>query len=237
MTSSLAKEEIQTQEASKFLFDVSFDKEGLHNNEKIYSRADLAKEKEASYREGAQASNTEHLAQISQKLSEMIALEESALGTLQKKIAEIVTHVTRKILPYSAEKGALDEVLGVVNEAFKEAPPLKNLTIFVNPEVVEPLKEKLEDLKKEESFQAETKVEGEETLGPLDCRVDWEGQGVERLTSKIWAQVDLAVERYGVSPPEKEDAREEGALEEDSEPQKENFAETKEEKKEEAHGG
>ena len=49
---------------------------------------------------------------------------------------------------------------------------------------------------REGGFDGRFLVDGDDRLGPADCRIRWQGGGLERRETEIWQEIDGALERF-----------------------------------------
>jgi flagellar biosynthesis/type III secretory pathway protein FliH len=191
--------------AEKFGFGAIFEQEYLSRHDPIYSQAQMEQfitehfqnglasgKKQAQ--EDIDAMNTHHLEKIHDSVKELTAIQTEMFETLQGHVSTVCREITAKMLPTLAQLGAIDEVLSIVDLAFKAHEHANLLKIHVGSGYKQGLTEKLKTKLSEGTEMSFTVLE-DENLAPSECRIEWETGGVERLLTHIQAQVDCALER------------------------------------------
>lgn len=196
--------------AKKFLFETSFDPEDMAARaaavplethtaaiEEAHSKGFEEGRNEAQ--EGIDARNTEQLQHLNVKLLTLLEEQEQYRHKVQTLLASILQKSLEKLFPVLAKKQGLSEVLDVVAQTFKKTAPAREITLFTCPQTVDALQEKLKTLQKDFDQPLIFKVCGEETLTYTDCRLEWEGGGVERLSSRLYQEIEACLERLSVT--------------------------------------
>ncbi len=189
----------------KFDFGEIFEKSHMAVNDPKYSHLEMEQFTIDHFQKGFNAGkdetqkdidamNTHHLQQVHGRLTEVLSLQQEMFVTLAENVSHVCRIVTGKMLPAMVDKGALDEILEVVNLAFKAHKHDNFLKIYVGSSYQQALMTRLEE-KLDKKGEASFEVISDETLQAADCRVEWETGGVERLTDHIHLQIQTALER------------------------------------------
>jgi flagellar assembly protein FliH len=102
--------------------------------------------------------------------------------------------IVRKLHPEFARRYGVQEIESAVQDCLTHLDRLPKVTIKVAPALLEAVKEKTKALVAQAHFDGKLAVVGDAALGPGDCRVEWGDGGAERDQSRVWAQIDQAVE-------------------------------------------
>ena len=208
--------------ARRFLFDHSFDVERKSARkrkaeeekppEPTFSKEELEAARQDGFAEGRAAGAQEATSgleaatagvveEICRQLPALSTDQAAANDRLMHDGAKVATTIARKILPsYSARHGT-DELTALVTRSLQSLVDQPKIIVCVGPSQVAPITEHLETAASASGFDGRFLVEANETMGPSDCRVTWQGGGLERCEPEIWQQIDAAIEEYlGAAP-------------------------------------
>ncbi len=194
----------------KFLFETSFDPEEILAREQAISVEHHKKCLEEEYskgftkgfeeaQQGIDARNTEQLRDINARLLSLLEEQTQHREKSQVILSRVLQKCLEKLFPTMANQCAIEEVLTTISKAFDQEPPSREIEVFVHPETVEALRGKLSSTKEGEIKNIHFKVQAAPDLDKSDCRLMWEGGGLERLSSRIFKEIDECLERLGAT--------------------------------------
>ena len=213
-------------EARRFLFDNSFDaarkpakkpKPGdVKPPEPTFSRAQLDEARQQGHEQGRAAGAAEAaagtaaetarlIAGVAEALPGITAMQDEANGRLMHDGATLVAAIIRKILPSLVARNGMDEIDALLDRCLRTLIDQPKIVVRVAPRHAEELKTRLAATASASGFGGRFMIETDDGLGPADCRVSWQGGGLERRSEDIWRQVEAALDGY-LGPREKPDA-------------------------------
>lgn len=98
--------------------------------------------------------------------------------------------IVRKIMPELSRRYGLDEVEGVIRGILSGMLDEPRLIVRVAPDIIEPIRERVEAIAAERSFGARLMVIEEPALGPADCAIEWSDGGAERDINALLAEIE-----------------------------------------------
>lgn len=234
-----------SQEAPRrFLFDQSFDvapkpKKPKPEEEKppepTFSRDELEAARQDGYAHGHAAGSKEAAAAVEADIARLVAvigerlpvLSEDQAAANQRLLqdgARLATTIARKILPAFSARHGMEEIAALVSQCLQTLIDQPKITVRVAPPNIEAVRAHLDTAASASAFDGRFLVEPETTMGPSDCRILWQGGGLERREADIWRQVDAATENYlgglpkntGGDTPAGEDPTQDAAATQDS---------------------
>jgi flagellar assembly protein FliH len=213
-------------EARRFLFDNTFDAarkparkpkpEDEKPPEPTFGRAQLEEARQQGYEEGraagaaeaaagAEAEIARLVAGVAEALPAIAAAQDEANGRLMHDGASLVAAIVRKILPSLVARNGLDEIDTLLDRCLRTLIDQPKIIVRVAPGHTEELTTRLGAAASASGFGGRFMIEPDESLGPSDCRVSWQGGGLERRSEDIWRQVEAALDGY-LGPQEQENA-------------------------------
>jgi flagellar assembly protein FliH len=204
-------------EARRFLFDQSFDvarksaKKPKPEDEKppepTFNGQQLEEARQQGYKEGRLAGNEEAassseaevarlVAEIAGQLPAVSAAQAEANDRLLHDGATLVATIARKILPALAAQNGLSEVETLLAKCLRTLIDQPKIIVRVGAQHTESISTHLAAAAAASGFDGRFMVEADDAMGPSDCRVSWQGGGLERKAEEIWRQVDAAVAGY-----------------------------------------
>lgn len=132
-------------------------------------------------------------------LLDLIAEQTRHRQKSQMLLAGILQTSLAKLFPALAQQGALEEVLETVGRVFESEVPAQEITISVALGTADKLQERLRVLKEEHDQPLTFKVQEDPELCASDCRLDWEGGGLERLSARLYQEIETCLARLGVT--------------------------------------
>ncbi|MCA8909402.1 MAG: hypothetical protein KDA49_12755 [Rhodospirillaceae bacterium] len=172
-----------------------------------FSEDDVEAARAAGYAEGEDAGRAEALNGIERHLADMIEQIPGTLGALvtaqKQSDADLVEHavgiavtVGRKLFPELARRRGLVEIEAVVRDCLAEMIDEPRLVIRVSDEMLDMVRARLDTLVAESGFEGAIVCMADPAMGPSDCRVDWADGGAERLSSRLWEEVEATIGRF-----------------------------------------
>lgn len=219
--------------AQKFLFTTRFDK-GAESAPQpsrdeppppppppTFSEEDLERTRAEAFAEGHKAGTAEAsatterqvataLTAIAQRLQTMTQHQSEANEMAARNAVRVAMAVARKVLPETARRNGLGEVQAVLDECVAHLSGEARMRVRVNGSLIEPLREKLAALPSIAGDEMVLDMVADDRLAIGDCRAEWETGGCERLTDRLWQDLDGIIERAlgmgsGHSPPVKDE--------------------------------
>ncbi len=180
-----------------------------------FTEEDLQVVREAAYEEGHSAglseasSNREaQLAGAMTKLAEAVetlrGAQEQSADENQRVAARVAMAVLKKVLPAACEEHSFEEVVRTVQECFANVLDEPRIIVRTDPELVDPVRERLETVAVIHGFEGRVVVQADPRLARGDCRVEWTDGGAERDQARLIADIEAAVDR-SLAPAEHRD--------------------------------
>jgi len=212
-----AKAERSQAAPERFLFDRSFDlnarpaKKPKPEEEKppepTFSREELEAAQQDGYAQGHAAGVAEASAGLESEIARLIAAIGDKLPTLSSAQvaanerllhdgARLATVIARKILPAFTARHGMEEVGALMRNCLETLIEQPRITVRVGAPYVDTVRAQLDSAASASAFEGRFLVEPDEMMGPSDCRIVWQGGGIERNEADIWRQVDAATEKY-----------------------------------------
>lgn len=209
----MAKPQAKTR---RFLFDNSFDAarrpaktkpEDEKPPEPTFDRQQLEAAQQEGYEQGrlagageatsgAAAEMARLVAEIAGVLPAITAAQAEANGRLMHDGATLVASIVRKILPSLVSRGGMDEIEALLGHCLRTLIDQPKIVVRVAPHHAEALETRLAAAASASGFDGRFMVETDDAMGPSDCRVSWQGGGLERNAADIWRQVESALDDY-----------------------------------------
>jgi flagellar assembly protein FliH len=212
-----AKAQRSREAPQRFLFDRSFDanarpaKKPKPEEEKppepTFSRDELEAAQRDGYAQGHAAGVAEAadgldaeiarlVAEIGERLPALSAAQAAANERLLHDGARLATVIARKILPAFTARHGMEEVAALIGNCLKTLLDQPRITVRVGAPYVETVRAHLDGAAAANAFDGRFLVEPDDAMEPSDCRITWQGGGLERNEADIWRQVDAATEKY-----------------------------------------
>jgi len=212
-----AKAQRSSEAPQRFLFDRSFDvnakpakkpkPEAEKPPEPTFSRDELEAARQDGYAQGhaagleeaaagRDAEITRLVAAIGEQLPAVLTAQAAANERLLHDGARLATIIARKILPAFTARHGMEEVAALIDHCLETLLEQPRITVRVGAPYVEAVRTHLDDAAAANAFDGRFQVEPDDAMGPSDCRIAWQGGGLERNEADIWRQVDAATEKY-----------------------------------------
>lgn len=188
----------------KYLPEINFDKPNVLSREEAYKalykycEADMQAACAKAWQEGMEIGE-QQAKQSLEALTHSVSLEiKTHLEKLRQEEKErgdalflnaitIAQTITQKLLPVWAETHGLEEIKSVVSDALKVARNQANIEVWVHPDLTAKLYAALDD---------ELTIHGDGALSHMDCKVEWQTGGYEKIMSTIWRDIDAVLNAY-----------------------------------------
>jgi flagellar assembly protein FliH len=160
--------------------------------------AALAQGREAGLVEAAQAAEqrtSTALAAIADKMTALMASEQQSAAAAERRAIETLRAIVQKVVPTLCRAAPLGEIEALVASAMRDALDEPRLVLRVADPLFEAVQEKLAAIVKATSFAGKVVLLGDDTLGPVDARVEWAEGGAERDTARLLRDIDAALSR------------------------------------------
>lgn len=198
----------ETGQIKKFMFDCVFqtdEQKALEVNYK-HTSEDFLQAQKISYEQGEQTGykrgHEEALSSIYKQCADKVTYYLKLLleqhSDFEKKshqsVALMTSYMARTLLPAYMEQGALAEVINVIEQAF-ETLEKSTVVIYVHPKMVEILDNETKKFQEENPLII-LKIQAVRSGCDLsDCRIEWQGGGLERRSKRLEEEVQIALSR------------------------------------------
>ncbi len=215
---------------AKFLFDTSFDLEEAPAPRVLpplreapapepvpaapsFGEADLAQARQDGFAEGqAQAaaaarasieqSAADALAALAARLPALAGQVEEGLAANARLMIETALAGLRRIMPELSRRGGLAEIEGLLEQTVTGLREESRIVVRLNEQLLDALRDRLERVAQTSGFEGRFVLLADEEIPVGDCRIEWAEGGVERMTSRVWDDIDAAVTRALSMPPD-----------------------------------
>lgn len=238
----------QKKEAQKYLFDTDFDYSETSDDVQSITPKQMAmantkvgeKSYQDGYDKGVQDTNEsitriagDQLFVITAKIDDLIETEKMILETFHVQVAQVCELITSKIMPTLIHQGALEEVKAVIDQAYGKLPKEQAVLIEVHSDLIELIEQHIKNAEPSESSSPQITVKAGESFNTSDCKISWQGAGIEHYTTAALKEVTEILLRLAETPlqePEKPQIQEEATV---SEKEAQDIKEDEQEKEEE----
>lgn len=131
---------------------------------------------------------------ISLNITELFGRQERANSILLRDGIGIAATIVRKLFPAMNEKNALGEIDRLVEHTLLRLIEEPRVVIRVNPELMEALGERIDDLKAGAGYEGRIVMKEDQSLAHGDCRMEWGDGSAERNVESLWQSIDQIVE-------------------------------------------
>ncbi len=199
-------------EPVKYRFDQAFDggAKSRFDEELDRLRADAETIKSEAYAHGfdegrnqalrdIEAATKETLSQIAQGAHALFSQKAQLESGIKQEMVQLAYAIASKLSPALIRAHPLAEIEALIEDCLATAQKEPRLVVRVSEALLDPVNERLEDLKASTGFPGDIVLIGEPGLGPQDCRVEWPDGGTERKHDTIMREVETAVQRFVMS--------------------------------------
>lgn len=125
----------------------------------------------------------------------MLAERAQLVEAVAREAARLAHAMTRRLMPALAERYGLIEIEQVVSTSLDKAIDQPRVIVRVTPALVETIATDLDRLATTKGFAGRITALGDASLGPADVRIDWGDGGAERMTRRLWGEIEHVVAR------------------------------------------
>ena len=200
-----------TEQARKFLFDLSFDNGCNQSNDEkdkpkpTYTEEQLDEARAQAYTDGmaagkaaeqaAQQKNiTDLLTRLDSKIGNVVAEGLATWQTQLEQMQTVALVIARKILPSYVAKHGLDEIDALVAKVIGEMAREPRLVFRVNEARFDDMNTRINAMAQQAAYACKLVILGDPDIGESDCRIEWADGGIERDLRKVWQEIDRIVE-------------------------------------------
>ena len=196
-------------EPIKYRFDLAFDggAKSRFDEELDRVRADADRIQSEAYSQGLEEGRRQALAEIEAATKETLGQVEEAAhalfsqrsqleGTLKQEMVQLAYAISAKLAPALIRAHPMAEIEALIEDCLSTMHAEPRLLVRVSEQLVDSVNERLEDLKASTGFPGDIVLIGEQTMGDLDCRVEWPDGGTERRHDAIVGLIEQAVQRF-----------------------------------------
>jgi len=207
---------------AKFLFDTSFDVDDAPaaeaaaqeaaNVEPVpppapsFSEEELAAAREEARAEGRAEGEAAVRASLEQAAVMTLGRLAGALPGLARQIEEGFVRNARLMLeasvaalgrlaPELSRRGGLIEVEGLLQQTVRDLRDESRIVVRLNDQLLDRLSARLDHVARSTGFEGRIVLLADDEIAVGDCRIEWADGGVERITSRVWAEIEAAVKR------------------------------------------
>ncbi|MGJ3258706.1 MAG: FliH/SctL family protein [Rhodospirillales bacterium] len=152
--------------------------------------------KEEGRREAADATEQKLLETVEAacgKLGEIYNTQTEANREIGREMISVATAIAKKMFPDLNARNALGEVERVVQETLKAVTEEPRIQIMVNPELREPLTERLGTMTHRAGFEGKVFVNPDPAMQLGDCRIEWSNGAAVRDVEEMWQMIDKII--------------------------------------------
>jgi len=203
-------------EPVKYRFDQAFDggAKSRFDEELDRLRADTEQIKSEAYAHGfeegrkqalndVEAATQETLSQVAQAAHALFSQKSQLETGIKQEMVQLAYAIASKLSPALIRAHPMAEIEALIEDCLATANKEPRLVVRVSEALLDPINERLEDLKASTGFPGDIVLIGEPALGPQDCRVEWPDGGTERKHDTIMREVETAVQRFVMSGTDK----------------------------------
>jgi flagellar assembly protein FliH len=174
----------------------------------LFSQEELTKAFEEGKAAGIQegkATALDESAKVTDQLNKKIAISLDSLNiqlatlleALEKKnpahyvtfVHQLALGIAKKIMGNGMKEETIKEIEALVNSCMELVFDQPKLTIYLHPELEEPLSGRIQELIVKNNFRGEVLIKADPTLSETDCRIDWQEGFVELSKEELWHTV------------------------------------------------
>lgn len=213
--------------SQRFLFDTSFDldvpdledeatEEAVETPEPepppTFTEEDMAAARAAARAEGEAAGRAEATASVERQAAEAMTVIGDRVGTLLEaqhgqdaelsgQAVEAALAMVRKLFPDLARRKGMAEIEAVIGECLGDLMDEPRIVIRVADPMLDMLKARIGEITGRLGFDGAVVLLAEPSLGPSDVKVEWADGGAERISEKLWAEMEAAAARLRSAKP------------------------------------
>ncbi|WP_262690911.1 FliH/SctL family protein [Kordiimonas aestuarii] len=196
-------------EPVKYRFDQAFDggAKSRYDEDLERVRAEAERMQSDAYSQGVEEGRKQALGEIENATKGLLAqIEQAAHGlfsqraqlesSLKQEMVQLAYAIASKLAPALLRSHPMAEIEALIEDCMATMVKEPRLVVRVSEPLVDPVNDRLEDLKAATSFPGDIVLVGEPSFGPQDCRVEWPDGGTERKHDVTISQIESAVQRF-----------------------------------------
>lgn len=204
MSSSIKEDEAKSQETKKFFFDAhDFSPEAIAREQRKkaefekahrFTEQDVEKAQKDGLEKGKKAALEDIQNQLNQTTQKLDAAMQSLL-TKDQEMQSIAIHtsliIVRKLLPALFRQKSMEEIERVISEAVHERPEEPRIVIRIHPEMLQPLRERIEEISAAQGYNGKIMLLADENINVRsDCKIEWADGGAERFMGVLFSKIE-----------------------------------------------
>ena len=201
----------------KFLFEQDFDEPvveidpsapeapcGCTNEELQRMLAEAREEGRQQALEEARAATEASIEQLIEHLAgevaALIADRKTLEDELAKEAGQVAHTIATKLTPRLMKAHPLAEIERLTEECLREVGDEPRLVVRLHEAILPHMKARIDSLAQKAGYEGAIVLLGDNSMSPLDCRIDWAHGGTERRIAPLIKTVEAAVDRYLSTP-------------------------------------
>jgi len=141
---------------------------------------------------------------IADQMETLRTRQDAANAETHRMAAALAVAVVKKLLPKMAQDHGMAEVESLVAACLPYLLNEPRLILRVYPDNAEELRGRIEPLARDRGFDGMVVVMADPTVGPADCRLEWDNGGAERDVDTLFQRIQDIVARNSDRAPEPE---------------------------------
>jgi flagellar assembly protein FliH len=121
---------------------------------------------------------------------------QNQLDDMRQEASKLALVAAKKLARVAVSQIPEGDVEDVLREAMHQAIAEPRITLRAAPNVIEAIKDKLEELSLEAGYEGRLVATADPSIGGGDCRIEWRGGGAERSMQKIEEAIEEVVSRH-----------------------------------------
>ena len=197
-------------EITKFKFDTEFRPEGdLVSNaararqRKVMTQEELDHMLTRARETGLKMGQVRAAEATAAAVQQLCAIVQDSMGRAQNQLddmrqdaSKLALIAAKKLAQVAIAQMPEADVEEALREAMHQAIAEPRITLRAAPNVVEAIKDKLEELSLEVGYEGRLVATADPTIGGADCRIEWRGGGAERSMQKIEEAIEEVISRH-----------------------------------------
>ncbi|MCR9257488.1 MAG: FliH/SctL family protein [Alphaproteobacteria bacterium] len=133
---------------------------------------------------------------IGQQMAHLADSHRKAMQEVNEGAIRLAVAIAKRLVPDLAEREGLHEIEAVARETLSLVRDESRVLITVADTMIETVEPALVAVARQVGFDGTVRVIGDTSLTEGDCRIEWSGGGSERITGKIWEEIETIIARY-----------------------------------------
>ena len=148
-----------------------------------------------SARQDIAAETNSLLADISQKLTVLLAHTDESDKTREHEAVQILKQALTTLVPSLLEENAAALVDKFLQDNFNNFKHNAKLSFYINPDIISYVQESIIKLANSNDFEGKIAIHKDSGLERCSCRVEWDNGGVEYIPSQQLEQVEQMLDK------------------------------------------